>query len=271
MSGIETRGGDGTPPRWHVLDRGRGRPLVLLHGLGMTHAAWAPVMDRLSAERRVLAFDVAGFGLSPSLPAGQTPDLPTLARALAHQLDALGLREPVDAAGNSMGGGIALALALEGRARSVAALSPAGLWPDHGPAHTVPFLRLLRATLQHARPAAEWLLGYGPARATMLSIPVSPRGDRIPARVARQQVRDLAAASGFKPTLDAIGPLPELTALKLPIHVAFGRSDWLLTARAQRRDRMPPQTVWTRPKGWGHVPMWDDPEGVAQFILNASA
>lgn len=257
--------------RWHVREQGRGRPLVLLHGLGMTHAAWTPVMDRLSAERRVLAFDVAGFGLSPTLPPGMTPDLPTLAQALAHELEALGLREPVDVAGNSMGGGIALALALQGRARSVAALSPAGLWPEHGPAHTVPFLRLLRATLQHARPAAEWLLGFAPARAALLSIPLSPRGDRIPARVARQQVRDLAAASGFKPTLDAIGPLPDLTGLQLPIHVAFGRRDWLLTAAAQRRDRLPPQTVWSRPRGWGHVPMWDDPEGVAGLILAASA
>lgn len=260
-----------TPSRWHCQDRGRGRPLVLLHGLGMTHAAWSPVMDRLSAERRVLAFDVAGFGRSPALPDGQTPDLTTLAGALAEQLDALGLSEPVDVAGNSMGGGIALALALAGRARSVAALSPAGLWPDHGPAHTVPFLRLLRASLQHARPATEWLLGFAPARAALLSIPVSPRGDRVPAAVARQQVRDLAAARGFKPTLDAIGPLPDLTALQLPLHVAFGRGDWLLTAAAQRRDRLPPQTVWSRPRGWGHVPMWDDPEGVARFILGATA
>lgn len=256
---------------WHRIEQGRGRPLVLLHGVGMTHGAWAPLMERLSATRRVIAFDVAGFGLSPPLAAGTAPSLMNLAAELAHQLDAVGVTAPVDVAGNSMGGGVALALALQGRARSVAAISPAGLWIDHGPAHTIPFLRMLHLTLRHARPAAEWLLGFGPARAALLSIPMSIRGDLIPAAVARQQVRDLAHSRSFPATLTAIEPLPDLSTLSMPIHVAFGRRDWLLTGRAQRRDRVPPHTVWQRPKRWGHVPMWDDPEGVAQFILDASA
>lgn len=257
--------------RWHYVEAGLGRPLVLLHGLGMSHRAWTPVMDRLAAERRVLAFDVAGFGLSPPLPATTPPTLLNLAEALSAELDALGLREPVDVAGNSMGGGIALALALRGRARSVAALSPAGLWPDKGPAHTIPVLRALKAGVGVARPFTEWLLGFGPLRAALLSIPVSPRGDRVPAPEARQLVRDLAASRSFGATLKAIGPLQGLEGLAVPVHVAFGRRDWLLTAAAQRRDRLPAHAVWSRPAGWGHVPMWDDPEGVARFILDATA
>src|SRR5690349_3737798 len=63
------------PPRfvrmsrpWHHVERGRGRPLVLLHGIGMSHAAWTPVMGRLARERRVIAVDLAGFGRSAPLP-----------------------------------------------------------------------------------------------------------------------------------------------------------------------------------------------------------
>lgn len=244
---------------------------MLLHGLGMSHAAWAPVIDTLAAQRRVLAFDVAGFGLSPRLPDGAAPTLDALAAQLAHELAALGIHTPVDVAGNSMGGGMALALAEMGMARSVAALSPAGLWPDEGPWHTEPFLKGLHFALGRARPATEWLLGFAAARSALLSVPISVRGHRIPAAVARRQVRELVQAQGFMPTLKAIGPLRDPQSISVPVSVAFGRLDLLLTRRARRRDRLPPHARWSRPAGWGHVPMWDDPGGVAKWILDATA
>lgn len=257
-------------PRWFVRDQGQGRPLVLLHGLGMSHAAWTPVIDTLAASRRVLAFDVAGFGLSPRLPDDTQPTLPALARQLQSELAALGIHEPVDVAGNSMGGGIALAMAQQGMARSVAAISPAGLWPDDGPWHTRPFLKGMFLALGRARPTTEWLLGFAPARSAMLGIPMSIRGHRIPAAMARRQVRELAQAPGFMPTLNAIGPLEHLASITAPVSVAFGRLDLLLTQRAQRQDRLPAHARWHRPIGWGHVPMWDDPDGVARWILDAT-
>lgn len=257
--------------RWYVQQQGTGRPLVLLHGLGMSHAAWTPVMDRLARNRHVFAFDVAGFGLSPTLPDNRPPTLGALAAQLVHELAALGIDEPVDVAGNSLGGGIALALAEAGQARSVAALSPAGLWPDHGPWHTTPFLKGLFYTLRHARPTAEWMLGFAPARAALLGVPISLRGHRIPVAMARRQVRELTQARGFMATLNAIEPLAAPQTIDVPVAIAFGRLDLLLTRRAQRRDRLPSHVRWSRPLGWGHVPMWDDPRGVADWILDATA
>lgn len=256
---------------WYVQDCGVGRPLVLLHGLGMSHGAWAPVLTQLAGERRVLAFDVAGFGLSPSLPAPTRPTLGALAAQLVKELSTLGIDEPVDVAGNSMGGGIALALAESGRARSVAAISPAGLWPHKGPAHTTPFLKGLYVTLRHTRPAAEWLVGFAPSRAALLGVPISLRGYRVPAATARRHIRELTQARGFMMTLDAIGPLNAPQTISVPVSVAFGRLDLLLTKQARRRDRLPAHARWSRPAGWGHVPMWDDPVGVAQWILDATA
>ena len=43
---------------------GTGPPLVLLHPLGADRHVWAPVMDRLDAERDVIAVDLPGFGES---------------------------------------------------------------------------------------------------------------------------------------------------------------------------------------------------------------
>jgi len=67
---VEVRPGD----RIHFLDwGGRGEPGVLLiHGLSNTAWSWAPVARRLVAERRVVAMDLRGHGLSdaPTAPTG---------------------------------------------------------------------------------------------------------------------------------------------------------------------------------------------------------
>jgi pimeloyl-ACP methyl ester carboxylesterase len=104
---------------WHHLERGSGRALVLLHGIGMSAAAWSPVLDLLARERRAIALDLAGFGRSAALPAAIPPTQEHLLDGLRRTLDALGLDAPVDFAGNSLGGQLALTAAREGlRVRS---------------------------------------------------------------------------------------------------------------------------------------------------------
>ena len=41
--------------------RGSGEPLVLIHGLGGSRRIWDPVLDRLAAERDVIAVDMPGL------------------------------------------------------------------------------------------------------------------------------------------------------------------------------------------------------------------
>lgn len=45
---------------------GAGPPLLLIHGLGATRRIWDPQIERLAAEREVIAVDMPGFGESPS-------------------------------------------------------------------------------------------------------------------------------------------------------------------------------------------------------------
>src|SRR5690349_24508093 len=122
----------------HLIRRGAGPPLVLLHGIGGEACVWDPVLDALAADHDVLALDLPGFGRSAPLPDGVEPTPEALARAVAALLDADGL-DDVHVAGNSLGGWVALELAKAGRARSVTGLCPAGLWgrpllgPDEAP------------------------------------------------------------------------------------------------------------------------------------------
>src|SRR3954464_9053177 len=104
---------------------GSGPPLLLLHGLGSCKEMWRPVVPMLARSHDVIAVDLPGFGASP--PGAETVD--GLADEIAAFLDALGL-DAVRVAGNSMGGGLALALGARGRVASACAISPIGFASD---------------------------------------------------------------------------------------------------------------------------------------------
>lgn len=93
-----------------------GVPIVPIHGSGpgvSAAANWRLLLESpLARERRIMAPDVVGFGGSsrPGSPSGPL-DHETRVGQLLDFFDALGL-DQVDLIGNSMGGGLALALAL---------------------------------------------------------------------------------------------------------------------------------------------------------------
>jgi 2-hydroxymuconate-semialdehyde hydrolase len=86
-----------------------GDPLVLIHGLGGAAVNWAFLAPELARTRRVLAVDLPGHGGSEPLPAA--PSLAPYADHVAAVAEAEGLL-PADVAGHSLGGLVALRLAL---------------------------------------------------------------------------------------------------------------------------------------------------------------
>jgi pimeloyl-ACP methyl ester carboxylesterase len=99
--------------RLHVLERGAGPTLLLLHGNGSLIQDWlvSGLVERAAARYRVIALDRPGFGYS-ARPRGRvwTPRMQAgLMRGLLHALRA----EPAIVLGHSWGAQVALALALE--------------------------------------------------------------------------------------------------------------------------------------------------------------
>src|SRR6478609_11822348 len=92
-------------------------------GIGHSLACWRRVVPLLAADYAVFAVDLPGFGASP--PLDTTPTLAALTGACRAFMAAQG-HERFHVAGNSLGGGIALALALDATAYSACALSPIG-------------------------------------------------------------------------------------------------------------------------------------------------
>ena len=107
------------PVAVRVLEAGDGPPLVLVHGSGMSASTWAPLMPYLGT-RRLIAFDLPGFGLSDAFDYSGRPLRAHAVAQLTSLLDALGL-ERVPIVGTSLGGMWALCLALDAPDRVAAA------------------------------------------------------------------------------------------------------------------------------------------------------
>ncbi len=80
----------------YYTERGKGEPLVLLHGNGESHHYFSKQIEFFSASRRVVALDTRGHGASPRGTAPFT--IRQFALDLEGFLDGLGL-ERVDLLG----------------------------------------------------------------------------------------------------------------------------------------------------------------------------
>jgi pimeloyl-ACP methyl ester carboxylesterase len=248
--------------------RGSGDPLVLIHGIGGEWEVWGGVIDRLAVERDVIALDLPGFGRSPVLAAGESPDAPGLARAVDRFLDELGVGQ-VDLAGHSLGGWVVLELAKLGRARSVAALCPGGFFT---PAERTWAKWLLRFSAWSARRYGEWIAPRWESPRTRKLLLGGSFGhpERVPPEAIRRITAALAAAPGWDATLAATARqrFSGGEQVDAPVTLVWGTRDRLLRPRqAKRAQREIPgaKLVWL--EGAGHFVQWDEPERVAAVLL----
>ncbi len=251
---------------------GSGDPLLLVHGIGSNWRMWKPVLDRLEAQHEVLSVDLPGFGRSAPLPDGITPTMSALADALEDALEAVGWGR-AHVAGNSMGGWLALELARRGRATCVVAISPAGMWSPRENAYARRMLRFQHRVASAAAPYADALARNVEAR-TILFSGVSSRPWRAEAAAGAETLRLFADAPGWEATLHAMhAEQPrDLGSIQCPVRIAWGTRDTLLLPRqADRFVREIPDAELVRLPGLGHVPMGDDPEAVADSILEFTA
>jgi len=105
LPAFEERFADVRGSRVRYLVAGEGEPLLLVHGLGGAAANWLALAPLLLPGRRVLVPELPGHGGSEPLPAA--PSLNAYADRIGLLLD-----EPAAVVGHSLGGAIALRLAI---------------------------------------------------------------------------------------------------------------------------------------------------------------
>ena len=251
-----------TEPRIHFDRRGSGPALLLVHGLGGTRGIWKPVLDRLAAEREVIAPDLPGFGESPMAGDG-SPE--AMAAALIGLCASLGVERP-HVAGNSLGAWVVLEMAKQDAVASVAAISPAGLWRDV----LGPRSYNAQGIGSRLRPFISPALRTKRGRALILRSTMA-HPERMPSADARALVGAYLKSDGYAAANGAMRAdvFEHEGLIDVPVAIAWGGQDRLVGRPS--RSRIPPGATLVEMPGWGHMPTWDDPEGVADFLLEASS
>ena len=250
----------------HHQVTGSGPTIVLLHGVCHRGHAWDPVVPLLADRFRVVVVDLPGHGGSKPIPEeGRALDfmVDELTEVLAATVPA-GERPHI--AGNSLGGFLALEMGARGLASSVNALSPAGFFgSDTEWRYTLAVfsgLRTLARKLERHIPA----LTTRAAGRTVMMGAFCVRPWRYPAEAAAIDgdaiVSNTVLERADRHSFLFSAPVDE----DLPVTIRWGRFDLVLPVwQAKLASRLFPQAR-VEISADGHVPMSDDPEGVAASI-----
>jgi pimeloyl-ACP methyl ester carboxylesterase len=241
--------------RIHYLAGGRGKPLVLVHGLAGRGEDWFALIPKLMhSGYRVYAPDLLGYGRSAR---------PDVDYSIALEEDVVGRFmdsqniQQADLAGWSMGGWIAIKFAAEHpqRVRSLILLDSAGLKFD---AVNAPLLRpRTEADLQH-----------------MMQV-LTPHPPYIPSFYARDLLRDFAQEDWIidralksmyagKDLMDG-----KLAGLKLPVLLVWGKQDVLTPPSiAEQMHQAMPQSQLQILDGCGHLAPVECSDQVGKDMIN---
>ena len=251
---------------------GRGEPLVLVHGVAHRRQAWYPVLDLLAPHREVILVDLPGHGESDDVPLAGRPVEDVLREVFKAFLDEQGLDRP-HVAGNSLGGRIALEAGVNGHARSVTALSPAGFWrTDIAFAYTRRLFLSAAALTERLGPYRELLARSAAGRRIVYGL-LMAHPTRVPADHTLGDIRGFVRARQALCTLLAAAtPFAGEIPPDVPVTVAWAARDLVLPPWQARVARaVLPHGEHLTLRGAGHVPMWDDPQAVARVLLQGSA
>ena len=255
-----------------------GEPLVLLHGICLASAHWAPLVARLGPRRCVLV-DMPGHGGSDGADYAGVDLRRWHVRLLAGCLDALGL-DAAHVVGHSYGGMVGLWLALDApqRVRSVVALGTPSVALGARPDLT---LRILATRgigpLVLAMPSPQFayrrVLARSLGRRAVGSAPrelvratyLGTRRRDLPRTVStylREQFRGAAASPPRYALRD-----DELARIRRPVLFVWGDRDdrYQPIGEARRKASRIPAARFEVVRG-GHEPWLDDPEPCARLV-----
>lgn len=250
---------DGIRVRFARRGPDEGVPVLFIHGFGGDLNNWLFNLDAVAERHPVIALDLPGHGSSDARLPGAS--LPALAGFIARFLDQAGAQGRVHLVGHSMGGAIALQLALDApeRVASLALVSPAGLGDQINTGYTDGFVQA--QSRRELKPVLEQLFAD-------------------PGLVSRQMVDDMLKykrLDGIEPLLSELGAAlfaegrqssvlaERLQGLDKPLLVFWGEDDQVIPA-AQAANAGPQAEV-IRFAGTGHMAMLEKASEVNAALL----
>ena len=251
---------------------GDGPPILMLHGIGQSLEDFIEQHERMSGSHRVISVDLPGFAFSERTPG--TATLHSTADIMPDLLDALGVTGAIPVVGNSLGGAVAMDLAVRHphRVSALVLVDSAGFGQE-----VVVTLRLLAV-----RPIGALLMRPSPrtSRRTVQAIfrdPAAVTSERVRraydfarrpdhARTLLDLARDLGTGRGVRPEWRA-SLLAGLRARDIPILLLWGDRDRILpfTHLAAAREELPDAEAHVFERT-GHMPQIERPDEFAEVV-----
>ena len=262
---------DGTPVNYVDVGSGDEEPVVLVHGLGGQWQNWLENIPRLAQERRVLALDLPGFGLTPE-PADGEISIPGYGRCVDSFCDKLGLGQ-VALVGNSMGGYVAAEVAIQfpQRVSRLTLVSAAGISSaDTLQAPILTFGRVATALAANTM-ARHRQLAARPITRHMSLLLVARHPRLLKADLAYEGFFKGAGKDGFDDALraslnyDFRDRLPDV---KVPTLIVWGEKDSIIPVRdANEFERLISDSRKVVMKDTGHIPMAERPRAFNDVLV----
>jgi pimeloyl-ACP methyl ester carboxylesterase len=261
---------DGTPVNYVDVGSGDGEPVVLVHGLGGQWQNWLENIPRLAQERRVLAMDLPGHGLTPE-PSDKI-SISGYGRCVDSFCEELGVGRAA-VVGNSMGGFIAAEVAIQfpERVSRLVLVSAAGI----SSADT-----LQRPILTIGRVAAAIATNTAARHRTLAARPITRHSSlALVARHPRLLKPDLAyegffkgaGKGGFDDALRACLDYDfrdRLPDVKVPTLIVWGEKDSIIPVRdANEFERLIPDSRKVVMRDTGHIPMAERPQAFNDVLV----
>jgi len=266
--------------RIHVVERGEGPPIVLVHGVTLGIASWAPQLRLLGDRHRVVAVGLRGHGQSLAGEDGYSME--RLADDLLEVLDAVDVRGGL-LVGHSLGGMAAQLLAVRhptelaghvaGLVLVATAAGPMIPWPVQA-VLSAGFVAGATRVLGRAERRGQGLFPSGDLAlwATRATFGAGPSPVDVELTRSMMVAMSPSAASGLLAPLLAFDVHKQIHVIDLPTHVVVGARDLVTPPRMAREivDQIPGATLTVLP-GCGHMVMLERDHQLSDLLHDAIA
>jgi pimeloyl-ACP methyl ester carboxylesterase len=234
--------------------RGKGAPLVLLHGYPLDHHVWDDIVPILEDTFDVILPDLRGFGGSRKV---DTPTMDDYAADIAGLLDQLGIQKAA-IVGHSMGGYVALAFAR--------------LYPERVSGLGLVSSQVLadppdRKEGRYKSAAEVSEKGIKGVVETMAPKFTSDERLQAIARETMERQQPAAYIGALKAMAERADFTPLLSSFKFPVVIVHGKADALIPVdRAREVKSAIPQAHLVELESAGHIPMLEEKEETAKAL-----
>jgi pimeloyl-ACP methyl ester carboxylesterase len=262
---------DGTPVNYVDVGEGELEPIVFVHGLGGQWQNWLENIPRAAQERRVIALDLPGFGLTP-MPRDKIT-IPGYGRCVDALCDRLSLGR-VDMVGNSMGGYVAAEVAIQfpERIDQLILVSAAGITSANIAQRPILTMgRVATAMVAYGAARHRQIASRPKSRHLALAL-VARYPSRLKADLAYEGFFKGAGKPGFDDALrasleyDFRDRLPEI---RQPTLIAWGEKDSIIpVSDAHEFERLIPDSRKLVMRDTGHIPMAERPRTFNDVMMD---